>query len=396
MTDIDVDFDPFAAKDEVQHELFTEIRGRCPVARIESGWFLSRQADVLEATRQVDLFVASFREPGVVVPEEEKFVNEIAEPRHGQIRKIINATVAHHKSMKVEPFIRDLCNEYLDPIIARGDGELIAEFVAPIPVNVIAHLIGVPRDDWADFRRWSDEVVEGTVPTKNRNERGEGLAGGHPEFAGYVDALIADRLRSGDRPDDLVTRLLDTEIDGVRLSPVEIRTQLVFLIISGNETTRHLIANLMATVAADPALFDRLAADRSLIERAVEESLRLDPPIHELLRNVEAPTDIFGREMCPGEKIIFGIASANRDETVHDDAASFRLDRDNWREHLAFGGGPHVCPGSSLARLEARVALETVLDRCASMRTAPGWQRRKTPVFWANGPVDLPVVVEGR
>ena len=170
----------------------------------------------------------------------------------------------------------------------------------------------------------------------------------------------------------------------------------MFLIISGNETTRHLIANLMATVASDPALFDTLAADRSLIERAVEESLRVDPPIHELLRNVEETTDVFGRAMCPGEKIIFGIASANRDESVHEDAGSFRLDRDNWREHLSFGGGPHVCPGSSLARLEARVALETVLDRCSSMRTTPGWERRKTPVFWANGPVDLPVVVDAR
>ena len=396
MTDIDVEFDPFAPRDEVPHELFAEIRGRCPVARIDSGWFLSRQADVLEATKSVDTFVASFREPGVVVPEDEKFINEIAEPRHGQIRKIINATVAHHKSMRVEPFVRELCEEYLQPILDRGHGELISEFVAPIPVNVIAHLIGVPRSDWADFRRWSDEVVEGTYPTKYRNERGEGLHGAHPEFTGYVDALIEARRTSGERPDDLVTRLLETEIDGHRLTPIEIRTQLVFLIISGNETTRHLIANLMATVASDPALFDTLAADRSLIERAVEESLRVDPPIHELLRNVEETTDVFGRAMCPGEKIIFGIASANRDESVHEDAGSFRLDRDNWREHLSFGGGPHVCPGSSLARLEARVALETVLDRCSSMRTTPGWERRKTPVFWANGPVDLPVVVDAR
>jgi cytochrome P450 len=102
---------------------------------------------------------------------------------------------------------------------------------------------------------------------------------------------------------------------------------------------------------------------------------------------------MFGVEMQPGEKIAFGVASANRDESKYDDPHHFRLDRPNWREHFAFGGGPHICPGASLARLEARVALETFLDRVNTAETEPGWTRRKTPVFWANGPVDLPVRV---
>jgi cytochrome P450 len=241
------------------------------------------------------------------------------------------------------------------------------------------------------FRIWSDEVVEGTYPTKYRNDRGEGLAGAHPEFASYVDQLIEDRKRSDDRPDDLVTRLMYTEVDGKRLSDLEVRTQLVFLIISGNETTRHLIANLIATVVGDATLFATLKADRSLVERAVEESLRIDSPVHILLRNCNETTDMFGVEMQPGEKIAFGVASANRDETVFDDPDQFRLDRPNWREHFAFGGGPHICPGASVARLEARVALDTFLDRVDHVEPEPGWVRRKTPVFWANGPRDLPV-----
>jgi hypothetical protein len=392
----DIDYDPFASRDTIPYDVFGELRAGCPVARIPAGWYLARQDDVLEAARLVDTFVASFREPGVVVPEEEKFINEIAEPRHGKIRKIVNATVAHHKSMRVEPFVRSLCEEYLAPILERGHGELIGEFVAPVPVNVISHLIGVPREDWLQFRLWSDEVVEGTYPTKYRNERGEGLAGAHPEFTAYIDALIATRADDTDRPDDLVTRLMTTEIDGQRLTPVEVRTQLVFLIISGNETTRHLISNLLATVALRPELFARLAADRSLVERAVEESLRFDPPIHLLLRNVVEDTDVFGPHMCPGEKIVFGIASANRDESKYDDPDEFRLDRGNWREHVSFGGGSHVCPGSSLARLEARVALETVLDLVGTLEPEPGWVRDKTSVFWANGPTHLPVRVTRR
>lgn len=390
-----VEFDPFASTGEVPHALFAEMRSECPVARTPTGWFLARYDHVLEATKCIDQFVASFREQGVVVPDEEQFINEIHEPRHGQIRKIINTTVAHHRSMHVEGFVRELCNEYLDPIIERGQGELISEFIAPVPINVIAYLIGVPRGDWEQFRVWSDELVEGTYPTKYRNERGVGMAGAHPEFTAYVDGLIADRKREIDRPDDLVTRLMDTEVEGKRLTDVEVRTQLVFLIVSGNETTRHLIANLLARVTVDPKLFATLKADRSLVERAVEESLRLDPPVFTLLRNCEESTDMFGETMTPGEKIVFGVSSANRDEAIHDQPDEFRLDRSNFRDHVAFGGGPHICPGASLARLEARVALETFLDRLDAAEPAPGWTRRKTPVFWANGPIDLPAHVTG-
>ena len=389
-------FDPFEARDDVPYDEFARLRATCPVAPTPSGWYLARRDDVHEATKAVDVFVASFREPGVVVPEDEKLVSEIAEPRHGQVRRIINATVAHHKSMRAEPFIRDLCHDYLMPVLERGHGELVSEFIAPVPINVIAHLIGVPRGDWLQFKTWSDEVVEGTYPTLNRNDRGEGLAGAHPEFTAYIDELVAQRRRDPDRPDDLVTRLIETEIDGHRLNDVEVRTQLVFLVISGNETTRHLIGNLVGRLVSDPDLFATLAADRSLIEAAVEESLRIDPPIHLLIRDCVEATSMFDEAMSVGDKVVFGIASANRDEACFDDAASFDLDRPNIREHLSFGGGAHVCPGSSLARLEARVALEVFLDRVASARFADGYQWTKTPVFWANGPRELPVELTAR
>ena len=391
-----VEFDPFAARDDIPYDQFAELRRTCPVAPTPTGWYLARRDDVHEATRAVETFVSSFRERGVVVPEEEKLVSEIAEPRHGKVRRIINATVAHHKSMRTEPFIRDLCAEYLRPVVRRGAGELVGEFVAPVPINVIAHLIGVPRDDWARFRTWSDEVVEGTYPTKHRNERGEGLAGAHPEFTAYVDALIAERRTNPDRPDDLVTRLVETEIDGHRLTDIEIRTQLVFLIISGNETTRHLIGNLLGRAIADPDLFVALAADPTLLEQAVEESLRIDPPIHLLIRDCAAATEMFGEPMTPGQKIVFGIASANRDEAVFDDADRFVLERHNVRDHMAFGGGPHICPGASLARLEARVALEVFLEQVGTVAFRDGYTWAKTPVFWANGPRELPVTLRAR
>ena len=176
-----------------------------------------------------------------------------------------------------------------------------------------------------------------------------------------------------------MTRLLETEVDGRRLTDVEARTQLVFLFISGNETTRNLIGNLLWMLASDPVLFEALRADRELIPNAVEESLRHDPPVQFLMRTCTAATEVEGAAICPHDKVAFGIASANRDETVFDDPHTFRLDRPDPRNHLGFGGGPHVCPGAMLARLEARVAVSVFLDRVASVRIADGQDLRERP-----------------
>ena len=262
----------------------------------------------------------------------------------------------------------------------------MAEYVMPVPNNVIAHLLGAPPEDFRRWAQWSDDVVQGTYPTKNRNERGEGLAGAHPEFVAYVDGLIAERRV---RPtDDFITRLVSTEVDGRRLTDVEARSQLVFLFISGNETTRHLIGNLLWRVTSDPELFEALQNDPTLIPVAVEECLRLDPPVKFLMRNCMIDGEVAGTEISAGEKVAFGLGSANRDASQFDDADSFRLDRAEARSHLSFGGGPHVCPGAALARLEARVALEVFLHRVGTATLADS-RFDGVDVFWAHGPATL-------
>ena len=192
--------------------------------------------------------------------------------------------------------------------------------------------------------------------------------------------------RRDDPRDDFITRLLQSEVDGRRLTDVEARTQLVFLFISGNETTRHLIGNLLWTVAHDADLYEQLRADPELVPVAVEESLRHDPPIRFLLRNCMEPRELHGEQLSPGDKVAFGLLSANRDESVFDDPHAFRLDRPDPRAHVAFGGGPHVCPGASLARLEARVALSVLLDRVATIRPECPGTYDEVPVAWAHGP----------
>jgi cytochrome P450 len=390
-------FNPLDAVGEIPYDDFTLARETCPVARTASGaLYLALHDDVLAATRDVEAFVSSFREPGVVVPEDEKLISEISEPRHGQVRRIINSAIAAHRIGRMEPFIRELCTERLAPVVARGGGELVGEVIAPIPIIVVSHLIGVPPSDWEQFRRWSDEVVEGTYATRNATERGEGLTGAHPEFAAYLDARIAECRNAVDPPDCLLTKLVRTEIDGHRLTDVEVRTQAFFLVISGNETTRHLIGNLIHAVASDPELLQRLQAEPALIPIAVEESLRLESPVHMLMRNCIHDKEIRGVSISVGDKVIFGLSSANRDATVFDQPDEFRLDRPDPRAHVAFGGGPHVCPGASLARLEARVTLEVFCSMVSDVALAPGYVRHKVPVFWANGPAELPVTLTAR
>jgi cytochrome P450 len=377
-------FDPATA--EFDDPELARLRCEAPVVRTPAGaWFLARHDDVLASAQDVSTFVASFREPGVVVADEEQLVSEIAEPRHGQIRRIINSAIAAHRIGRIEPFCVELCHRLLDDILAKpGPVDLVADYIMPVPNNVIAHLLGAPSEDFRRWAHWSDEVVQGTYPTKNRNERGEGLAGAHPEFTRYVDALIA--ARRSEPQDDFITRLVHTEVDGRRLTDIEARSQLVFLFISGNETTRHLIGNLLWTVANDVATFDRLRRDPGLVEVAVEESLRHDPPIKFLMRNCMTETEMHGQRLCPRDKVAFGIASANRDESRYDDPDRFRLDRPDPRDHLAFGGGPHVCPGASLARLEARVTLGVFLERVTAVQPVEPLRYDPVPVAWAHGP----------
>jgi pulcherriminic acid synthase len=296
----------------------------------------------------------------------------------------------------VEPYARRLCGELIDRVIAQGAGELVAEYVTPIPASVIAHLLGADPADHHRFADWSDLVVQSTYATKNRRENGqdgEGLAGTAPEFIEYIDTMIATRRAASDPPDDFVTRLIHTEVDGRRLTDLEMRTQLAFLLISGNETTRHLIGNLLEVVCTNPELLARLRDDRDLVPVMIEESLRHDPPIHVLMRDCIAATTLREVAIPAGAKVAFGLASANRDPRTYDDPDSFRLDRASPKDHLAFGGGPHVCPGAALARLEGRVALEVFLDRVHTARVVDGYRREPVPVFWANGPRALPVVI---
>ncbi|MFP6625035.1 MAG: cytochrome P450, partial [Myxococcota bacterium] len=196
-----------------------------------------------------------------------------------------------------------------------------------------------------------------------------------------------------DPPDDMIARLVHTEIEGERLSQRAVLTQSMFLIIAGNETTRNLIGNLIYRLAGDPELYQQIQDDRELVSTLIEESLRIDSPVQLLARTCTEDVEIDGVQIKKGDRLLHSIASANRDESVYPDADQFRLDRARPRDHVAFGAGPHICPGAFLARMEAEVAVETLLDRVATLALAPGYEFDPNPVFWALGPQTLRVTL---
>ena len=394
---LDFEWDPMDTANGIPYDVYKKLREEQPISKTSTGaWFIAKQTDLVAAAKEVEIFRASMREPGVVVPPEEMMISEIPEPRHGQVRRIVNSAVAAHRLGRVEDYPRRLTNQLLDDAIGRGRTELVQNVALPIPTSVIAVLLGAPEEHHRLWGNWSDEVLLGDYPRFNRGERGEGLAGAHPEFVGYVDEMIAKRRSDPHPPEDFTTRLLRTEVEGKRLSDVELRTLLVFLLISGNETTRHLISNLLYRLASQEGLLETLHEQPELIPTAVEESLRVDSVVINLVRTVCRDTVFRGHAMREGDRIFFGVASASRDEDFYDAPDEFRLDRPKPKAHAGFGAGPHVCPVASLARLEGRVLLEVAVERLSKITLEPGFEFEKVPVFWANGPLRLPVTLTPR
>ncbi len=161
----------------------------------------------------------------------------------------------------------------------------------------------------------------------------------------------------------------------------------------GNETTRNLIGNLIHRLAADRSLYQQIQQDRALIPTLIEESLRIDSPVQLLERTCTEDIEIDGVLIKKGVRVLHSFGSANRDESVYPDAYQFRLDRPRPRDHVAFGAGPHICPGAFLARMEAEIAVEMLLDRVATLRLAPGYVFDQNPVFRAFGPQTLRVTL---
>jgi cytochrome P450 len=334
------------------------LRAESPVHWYEPGkfWALTRHADVLAVSKDPQLFCSS---QGVLMNDRDRTVAAadsilyIDPPAHSRYRKLVSRGFTARRVSALEAQIRRIARDLLSGVDRQAEIDVVDAIAAPLPLLVIAELLGVPGSDRAQFRIWSDAVMEAATAITDENAR---LS---LELMEYFAAALQER--ASQPRDDLLTVLVEAEVDGERLTHSEQLGFCMTLLVAGNETTRSALSSGMVALAEHPEQRAALAGDPALLPAAVEEILRWATPIAAMSRTATADTVIGGEKIAAGDYVVMVYLSANRDEAVFgDDAARFNLRRTT-APHLTFGIGEHFCLGASLARLETRVLVEELL-----------------------------------
>lgn len=303
-------------------------------------------------------------------------------PDHTRLRRLVSRQFTPRAIAGLASRLQAICDRLVDDLLgARVDGvaDLWEHVSYPLPTMVIAELLGIPPERKADFKRWSDAIVNG-LSFGGAADISSGAAGAMEMFQYFAEVVEA---RRAEPRDDLISLIVHEQPDDGEepLTVPELIAFCVLLLLAGNETTTNLLGNFFEAMHAHPDELRRLRDDPGLVRLAVEEALRYDSPIQGLWRGLRAPADIGGSEVPEGPRVMILFAAANRDASVFgSDAESFRVDR-NPVDHVAFGSGIHVCLGASLARLEARVAITTLLERTAAIERAGEPVRSPNPVL---------------
>ena len=333
------------------------------------------------------------------VPDIDKNIAAMVEPRHGKVRRIMNSVVAFHKSQQIEPYLQDLVTRLMDEMMAEaavnGDEgvDVVRRLAAPIPPAAMSRLFGFPESDAKEYETWSRLGGERYEKALAKGESIK-MADLNPEQRTYIDGKLQERLElpREEWPEDAITRFLTTEVDGETLDPRNIRAQIMFMIGAGSDTTKNVIGNLIYRLGLDQEAYAALREDPELVDVAIEESLRMDAPAQFMVRNCRQDTELVGEPVEQGTKVLMCIGSGNHDTSKFDDPDTFRLDRAS-REHLSFGSGPHICPGATLARLEVRTLMREFTKRIASFRLVDE-HYDSLPLGMLQGQKSLRIVVE--
>jgi cytochrome P450 len=316
-------------------------------------------------------------------------------PRHTQLRALILRAFTPRSVANLEPRIRQLSRELLDQVIERGQMDLAADFSVLLPMIVIAEMLGIPVADLPRFQRWSDVILNMSYTIWGRGEAGRAanqeFVAATAEMNDYLTDLLPER-RAAPR-DDLLTRVVQAEVDGERLTQQEILGFFQLLLVAGQETTTNLINNAILCFLENPGTLARLRERIDLLPSAIEEVLRYRSPLQWIGRVTRREVRMHGQVIPAGKLVLTIIGSANRDPQPFPDPDRLDITRDP-NPHLAFGHSVHFCLGAPLARLEAKIALSELLGRLKGLAfgSSEPWEPRKA--LHVHGPARLPIRFE--
>ncbi len=343
---------------------YAAMRLQNPVWRDPSGiWHVFAHPDVQRVLSDWQVFSSERREPGGGV-ESALSASLISSdpPRHRQLRSLVTQAFTPKAVEDLAPGITGIVDDLLQKAQARGEMDLVADFATPLPVTVIAQLLGIPVSDRARFKTWSDAVVG-----HSHRDGGMSFAQAMREMGAYFMQLVAARRR--EPRSDLISSLLEAQVDGEHLSDLELLGFCALLLIAGNETTTNLLTNAVLSLEEAPDQRRQLLQDMSVLPGAIEETLRYRSPVQSMFRSPTREVELGGQLIPADAPVVAWIGSANRDGSVFDDPDEFDLHR-NTQKHLAFGFGIHFCLGAPLARIEARIALEALYRRFPHVQVA--------------------------
>lgn len=324
-------------------------------------------------------------QPGVEMPPPSMLGSD--PPRHTRLRGLVSQAFTPRMVELLEPRIREIAGELLDPVVGEGACDAVETLAYPLPVIVIAEILGVPKEDRELFKQWSNEVIA----TLGSGIQGGGRALPEATFEAmreYFERMTSER-RAKPR-NDLISGLVQAEMDGEKLSFDELLQMLILLLVAGNETTTNLIGNAIIEFMKHPDELARVEQNPALLPSAIEEVLRFASPVQATVRRATKPMQVGTKAVEEGQQAVVWLAAANRDPAVFPEPLRFDVGRTPNR-HLAFGLGIHFCLGAPLARLEAKVALEEFLARTKDVRRTSDEALPRVPTFIMRGVRSLPV-----
>jgi cytochrome P450 len=383
-------FDPFATGAlSDPYPTYARLRAESPVHRADGYWVVSRYDDVLRCLRNDDHF-SSEQGTGVNVETNPNLIN-IDPPDHTRLRRLVQRAFVPSRVAALEPIVSELIDEMFLPLLDGGRVDLIDTFAAPLPVAVIARMMGVPRSHQGDFKRWADLAMEG-LAGRVSVERQPIVEQGRKEMVRFFKDIVSERRQRAEPGDDLIGVLLAAS-DEETLSPGEVIAFCCLLLVAGSETTTNLIAATCLAIQEFPRQWQAAIDDRDERRWFLEEMLRYDAPVQAFFRTTTMPVELNGVALEANEKVMLLFGSANRDEQKWKAPTTVDVDR-RPTDHLAFGNGVHHCLGAALARVEGIGFLHVLADRVKTLSVDDEPVRTTNPLL--RGVHEMPVTINGR